>query len=163
MSRVALGLGSNLQQPLQQIEQAMATLHQIPQSRVVALSPCYQSRPLSTGGGEQPDYINATALMETTLSPHALLAVLQAVETAQGRQRTGERWGARTLDLDILLFDDQVLTDRDLTIPHPHLTERPFVVIPLLAIWPEARLPDGRWLREFPAAQAVTELTLCRA
>jgi len=124
-----IGLGSNLQQPIQQLSQALQRLAKIPQTRLMTASPFYQSAPL--GPADQPDYINAVAALATGLSPLELLDALQAIERQQGRVRQGKRWGPRTLDLDLLLYgDQQIHTDR-LTVPHPGLGERNFVLYPL--------------------------------
>jgi len=141
-----IGLGSNLDQPLEHIKQAAEALNQIPQTQLLALSPLYQSE--AVGPGEQPDYINAAAALSTQLSPLELLHQLQAIENEQGRQRGPIRWVARTLDLDLLLFDNITLDTEELSIPHPRMTERNFVLFPLrdLAIHLSLTLslPDGR-------------------
>jgi 2-amino-4-hydroxy-6-hydroxymethyldihydropteridine diphosphokinase len=95
---------------------------------------------------DQPDFLNAVVAIETTLDPYELLSFLHEIEIARGRQRI-TRWGPRTLDLDILLFADVAQDGPDLTLPHPRLTERRFVLEPLLEIAPEAKLPDGTPLR----------------
>ena len=104
------------------------------------MSPWYRTRAI--GPGNQPDYLNGVLALATTLEPHALLDLLQALEAAAARERT-VRWGARTLDLDLLLFDDLSLADERLTLPHPRLAERNFVVYPLSDLAPALRLPDG--------------------
>ena len=124
-----IGLGSNLQQPIQQVKQALLHLAEIPQTRLINASPLYRSAPL--GPADQPDYINAVAAVTTRLSPLALLDALQAIERQQGRVREGERWGPRTLDLDLLLYADQQIRNDRLTVPHPGLGERNFVLYPL--------------------------------
>mgnify|MGYP005809566489 CR=1 FL=1 len=143
-----IGLGSNLDQPREQIEWALTALARIPESRLEAAAPLYRSRAL--GPGEQPDYINTVARLRTRLTPHALLHQLLALENARGRRR-GERWGPRTLDLDILLYGALCLTDPALTIPHPHLAERNFVLLPLHDLDPELILPDGAALAQLLA------------
>lgn len=138
-----IGLGSNLELPQQQIESALGELHDLPKSRCLAQSSRYRSAPMvstgmvSTGmvskkGGpqDQPDYINAVVALETELEPQVLLQALQTLENAHGRVRT-EHWGPRTLDLDLLLYGDQVMDSDQLTIPHPGLYERNFVLYPL--------------------------------
>ena len=124
-----IGLGSNLQQPVQQVTQALQQLAKIPQTSVLKSSPLYQSAPL--GPADQPDFINAVAALETRLSPLELLDALQVIEQQQGRIRLGERWGPRTLDLDLLLYADQQIHNDRLTVPHPGLGERNFVLYPL--------------------------------
>lgn len=110
------------------------------------------------GGVDQAPYLNAVALVDTTMSPHALLADLQATEAAFGRDRSREvRWGPRTLDLDILLYGDVVMEDDDLVIPHPRLVERAFVLVPLLEVHPGGTLPDGTRLTTAMTALAPVE------
>lgn len=145
-STAYIGLGSNLDQPLAHIKQAAEALGQIPQTQLLALSPLYRSK--AVGPGEQPDYINAAAALETSLPPLKLLHQLQAIENQQGRKRGPVRWVARTLDLDLLIFDNITLETDELTIPHPRMTERNFVLFPMrdLAklLSPALALPDGR-------------------
>ena len=128
-----LGLGANLHQPLQQLQQAVVALAALEHCQLQHVSSLYGSKPM--GPQDQPDYVNAVAALETRLPPHALLAHLQEVESRHGRTR-GIRWGARTLDLDLLLYADDVIRTSDLTVPHPELANRNFVVIPLLDILP---------------------------
>ena len=134
-----IGLGSNLDNPRRQIEWALDALAQLPGSRLEAAAPRYQSRAL--GPGPQPDYINTVARLCTTLAPLDLLRELLALETARGRIRD-QHWGPRSLDLDILLYGDLVLADQDLTLPHPRLAERAFVLLPLHDLEPDLILPD---------------------
>ncbi len=126
-----IGLGSNLADPQARLRRAFAELAQLPQSQLLAQSSLYRSAPM--GSQDQPDYLNAVAALETALSPLALLAGLQAVEVAHQRVR-GERWGPRTLDLDLLLYADQTIDLPTLTVPHPGLYERNFVLYPLAEI-----------------------------
>lgn len=136
-----IGIGSNLADPLAQVQQAQQALASLPDSRLVAISRWYRSTPVGGPAG-QADYINGAAGLQTCLQPHALLDALQQIEQAQGRERKA-RWGARTLDLDILLYGDIVLTDERLSIPHPRLQERAFVLAPLTDIAPHLVLPNG--------------------
>jgi 2-amino-4-hydroxy-6-hydroxymethyldihydropteridine diphosphokinase len=136
-----VGLGSNLDDPSAQLERAIAALAAVPNSRLVRVSSVYRNPPM--GPADQPDYLNAVAGLLTCLEPAALLTELQGIEAVQGRRRDGPRWGARTLDLDLLLVGDVRLDSPVLTLPHPGLRERPFVVIPLAEIAPGLRLPDG--------------------
>jgi 2-amino-4-hydroxy-6-hydroxymethyldihydropteridine diphosphokinase len=143
-----IGLGSNLQDPRRQVTTALAELGDLPQSRLVASSSLYRSAPMSLpGAGPQPDFVNAVALLETRLTAQALLEALQALEQAQGRERH-ERWGPRTLDLDLLLFGDQIIASDSLTIPHPGLYDRNFVLYPLAELagsqGVEVPIPGGR-------------------
>jgi 2-amino-4-hydroxy-6-hydroxymethyldihydropteridine diphosphokinase len=143
--RAYIGLGSNLENPLAQVEQALVELAAIPESTLLAKSPLYRSAPV--GPGNQPDYINAAALLETSLAPLALLDALQAIELSHQRIRL-EHWGPRTLDLDILLLDQQTIDSERLKVPHPYLTQRNFVLYPLADIAPELLLPDGTSLQQ---------------
>ena len=135
-----IALGSNLGDPARQLKTALEALADTEDSTLVDCSPVYQS--LAIGPGDQPDYLNAVARLDTTLAPLALLRRLQSIEAAQGRER-GERWAARTLDLDLLLYADEVMDSAALTLPHPRLKERNFVLAPLADLAPELRLPCG--------------------
>jgi 2-amino-4-hydroxy-6-hydroxymethyldihydropteridine diphosphokinase len=131
--QAAIALGSNLGDSKTILESALDTLHQTAGINITARSPFYQTAPI---GPPQPDYLNACALLETPLNPDALLSALLHTETLFGRQRK-ERWGARTLDLDLLLFNDVILNTEHLQIPHPRLIERAFVLVPLATIAPD--------------------------
>jgi 2-amino-4-hydroxy-6-hydroxymethyldihydropteridine diphosphokinase len=131
MTAAYIALGSNLQDPLSQLRNAVAAINRVPDSRVERSSSIYRSAPL--GPGAQPDYLNAVLLLATALPPLRLLDALQQIEQAQGRVR-GVRWGARTLDLDILLYGDQKIEGPRLTIPHPAMEQRNFVLYPLFEI-----------------------------
>jgi len=146
--RAYIGLGSNLANPRAQVEQAFAELVELPKSTLLSRSSLYTST--AVGPGEQPDYINAVALLETELSPLALLDALQEIEQGHRRVRI-EHWGPRTLDLDILLLDQQTIDSERLKVPHPYLTQRNFVLYPLADIAPELLLPDGKSLQELIA------------
>lgn len=143
MSKLAIayiGLGSNLNQPKDQLTQALASLERLAGVKLMDCSPWYQSRPV--GPDNQPDYINAVALLNTALAPEALLHELQAIENQQGRVRD-IRWGARTLDLDLLLYDDVIQQSAFLTLPHPEMSRRDFVLKPLSDLAPDLCLPTG--------------------
>lgn len=140
MNTAYIGLGSNLDKPEQQLERALNTLWQLPQCSLQSCSSLYRST--AVGPGIQPDYLNAVAKMTTTLEPESLLLELQGIETAQGRTRN-VHWGARTLDLDILLYGHFQLDTNILQLPHPRMTERNFVLYPLFEISPELTLPNG--------------------
>jgi 2-amino-4-hydroxy-6-hydroxymethyldihydropteridine diphosphokinase len=146
MERVYIGLGSNLATPLEQLRSALAALAALPHTRLIAQSSFYASDPL--GPADQPRYVNAVAALDTELSPLALLDALQRIELEQGRTRKAERWGPRTLDLDILLFGERQLDEPRLTVPHYHMHARAFVLYPLAEIAPTLQLPDGRALKE---------------
>lgn len=129
----AIALGSNLGDSLAILEGALEALAQIPGIEVIARSPWYQTKPI---GPPQPDYLNGCALLQVELSPHELLETLLQVEAQFGRVRQ-KRWGARSLDLDLLLFNDLILDTPTLTLPHPRLHERAFVLVPLADIAPD--------------------------
>jgi 2-amino-4-hydroxy-6-hydroxymethyldihydropteridine diphosphokinase len=129
-----IGLGSNLEQPRQQVTDALKALAGLPCCRLTAHSSLYRSRPV--GPADQPDYINAVACLDTGLDAESLLDGLQALESRHGRLRDGERWGPRTLDLDLLLYADHRLDTPRLQVPHPRMAERAFVLIPLAEIAP---------------------------
>ena len=156
MIRSFIALGSNLGDPPTQLRRAEAALAALPQSRLVAVSPWYCNPAI--GPGAQPDYLNAVAALDTRLAPTALLDSLQRIEQAQGRERA-ERWGPRTLDLDILLYGEQTVATPRLQIPHPRLGERAFVLRPLADIAPELVLPGGAVLARLLAICRDTELT----
>jgi len=141
-----IGLGSNLIaddiQPIERLNMALQDLSACDGIKIITTSPFYRSKPM--GPQDQPDYINAVSQLQTMLSPHELLKELQQIETTHGRCRDNEqRWGARTLDLDLLLYGNVVLESSDLTLPHSGLYKRAFVVLPLNDISPELCLPDG--------------------
>ncbi|HAO24281.1 MULTISPECIES: 2-amino-4-hydroxy-6-hydroxymethyldihydropteridine diphosphokinase [unclassified Methylophaga] len=142
---VYIGLGSNLENPLQQIKTAINDLQAIAEITIVSVSSLYQSPPM--GPADQPDYINAVLALKTILNPHQLLDVLQSVEQLHGRERK-RHWGERTLDLDILLYGDQILDDERLKIPHPGMHERAFVLYPLAEIAPDVEIPGIGNLQE---------------
>lgn len=135
-----IGVGSNLDNPAQQVETAVAALKNTSQVQFTALSPLYRSA--AVGPGPQPDYINAVVELFTTLPATTLLHELQAIETRQGRVRT-IRWGARNLDLDLLLYGNDTINSAELTVPHPRMITRNFVLYPLYDLAPELILPDG--------------------
>lgn len=141
MIRCYIGLGSNLDQPVEQLGRALQALQQLPDSRWVGASSLYCSPPL--GPQDQPDFINAVACLDTLLPPLELLAALQAIEQQHQRVRL-RHWGPRTLDLDLLLYGDQSLDLPQLTVPHPGLALRDFVLWPLAELEPSLCLPDGR-------------------
>lgn len=142
MERVYIGLGSNLADPKQQLEFALDALATIPQAKLIASSSLYCSKPM--GPQDQPDYFNAVVAIDTSLEPLMLLDALQQIELDSGRVRKKERWGPRTLDLDILLFGDRVIDNERLTVPHYGMKVREFVIYPLAELCPELTLPDGQ-------------------
>jgi 2-amino-4-hydroxy-6-hydroxymethyldihydropteridine diphosphokinase len=149
MIRCFIGLGSNLEQPQEQVLQACKALGELPDSQLLAVSSLYSSKPV--GPQDQPDFINAVAIIETRLTPEALLDQLQQQEHHQGRVRR-RHWGERTIDLDILLYGDQILNTERLIIPHAELHQRSFVVIPMLELAPELVLPGGLPLQQYPSS-----------
>ncbi len=140
-----VGLGSNLADPKQQVTLALQALAKLPETTFLKASSLYQSDPM--GPSDQPDYINAVAALDTELSPITLLRELQALENQHQRVRQ-QHWGPRTLDLDLLLYADQTVALADLTVPHPGLNERNFVIVPLSEIASDLRLPDGQLLAD---------------
>ncbi|WP_458576207.1 2-amino-4-hydroxy-6-hydroxymethyldihydropteridine diphosphokinase [Aliamphritea spongicola] len=140
-----IGLGSNLEDPYQQVSSALEELAALPDCRAHAHSRLYRSDPVGPPG--QPDYVNAVACFETTLEPLALLDALQAIEQAHQRVRI-QHWGPRTLDLDLLLYGNQVIENERLTVPHAFMKERSFVLYPLADLAPDTTLPDGTELAE---------------
>ena len=134
-----IGLGSNLQGPARQLEDAFALLHEISQTRLLRYSSLYRSAPF--GGIEQPDFVNAVAALLAQLSAQELLRDLQRIETARGRERGAVRWGPRLLDLDLLVYSSQTIDEAELTVPHPGIAERNFVLLPLGEIAPDLDIP----------------------
>ena len=151
--RVAIGIGSNVGDRRGHLDAAVAALGQI--GEVVAVSSYYETAPI--GGPEQGDYLNAVAVVDTVIAADELLERLFVAERDRGRLRR-ERWGPRTLDLDILLYGDQVIERPGLAVPHPRMTERRFVLEPLLEVWPEASLPDGTPLSALLSAVSDQDL-----
>lgn len=147
MVRAYIGLGSNLGESLQTLQSALQHLDQHENIQVNAQSRFYGSKPV--GPQDQPDYINAVVAVETTLDAHDLLAAMLHIEKLHGRDRENAvRWGARTLDLDLLLYGNSTIQADHLTVPHPYLTERSFVVVPLMDIAPDLVLPNGEILAQ---------------
>lgn len=136
-----IAIGSNLGDPVAQAQLAIQQLTLLPKSRLIAASSLYSSTPM--GPQNQPDYINAVAAIETELTPLELLDCTQRIELEQGRVRKSERWGPRTLDLDIVLYGNEVIETERLTIPHYGMKVREFVLYPLAEIAPNLTLPDG--------------------
>lgn len=144
-----VGVGSNLDLPEKQVMQACRHLAQIEHAALLRQSSLYRSQPL--GPQDQPDFVNAVVLLETTLPPYDLLDALQAIENQQGRVR-GLRWGPRVIDLDLLLYGEDELETERLRVPHPGLTLREFVVYPLAEIAPDLILPSGESILSLQAA-----------
>ena len=134
-----IGLGSNLNGPLRQLESTFELLDAIPATRLMKQSSLYRSAPF--GGIEQPDFVNAVVAVLTRLSASDLLAELQRIETERGRERGDVRWGPRVLDLDLLVYSTQKIDQPELIIPHPGIGERNFVLLPLGEIAPDLNIP----------------------
>ncbi|HHE5700306.1 TPA: 2-amino-4-hydroxy-6-hydroxymethyldihydropteridine diphosphokinase [Citrobacter amalonaticus] len=146
MTLVYIALGSNLASPLEQVNAAVNAIRELPESRVVAVSSFYRTPPL--GPQDQPDYLNAAVALETTLEPETLLDHTQRIELQQGRVRKAERWGPRTLDLDIMLFGERIINSERLTVPHYDMKNRGFMLWPLFEIAPDLHFPDGISLQQ---------------
>ncbi|MDF1654690.1 MAG: 2-amino-4-hydroxy-6-hydroxymethyldihydropteridine diphosphokinase [Coxiellaceae bacterium] len=131
MERVYIGIGSNLEKPIEQVYEAVVTMMELASTEWRGVSSLYVSKP--QGPQDQPDFVNAVVAIDTELSPRELLEILQAAEQQQGRIRT-RHWGERIIDLDILLYGNEVVNESDLKIPHPRMEERPFVMVPLLEV-----------------------------
>lgn len=149
-----LGLGSNLGDRMEHLQSAVDALQGDRRVRVDAVSSLYETEPV--GGPEQGPYLNAVVRVATRLSPRALLRACQQVERRLGRVRD-QRWGPRTIDVDILLYGKRVVHRRSLRIPHPRLDQRAFALVPLLEVAPGLRLPDGRSLASVIASLAPIE------
>jgi len=155
---VYVGLGSNLANPIYQIKKALRALEALPLTDLKTHSGLYRSKPL--GPQNQPDYINAVAVLRSELVPLILLDKLQAIENQQGRVRNAERWGPRTLDLDMLLYGNRQSQNPRLILPHPGLFERAFVLYPLSECAPDLVLPDGQSV--YDLMQRCPAQGLCR-
>jgi len=134
-----LGLGSNLQQPVSQLKDAMGRLGLVEGIQVLKTSGLYRTPPW--GDDQQDDFINAVVQIETNLNPIPLLHVLQSIENKMGRQRSGRRWGPRLIDIDLLLYGDQQFKSEELELPHPRMHERVFVLIPLCELDKTVTIP----------------------
>ncbi|MFO1317263.1 MAG: 2-amino-4-hydroxy-6-hydroxymethyldihydropteridine diphosphokinase [Burkholderiales bacterium] len=145
-----IGMGSNLAHPRRQLARALAALRRLPCTRVIRVSPNFVSAPIGAREA-QPDYVNAVAAVRTALAPRALLRELHAIERRQRRRReaSGPRNAPRTLDLDLLLFGSRRIALPGLEVPHPRMHERAFVLLPLRAIAPSARIPGRGLARRF--------------
>ncbi len=146
-----IGIGSNLGGPARQLSAALERLGAAPGIRVDAVSALYRSAPL--GGIEQPDFLNAAAAIATELDARSLLAELKSIEAAMGRDRSVRRWGPRAIDLDLLVFDDHMIDTGELTVPHPGIAERNFVLLPLRDLAPELVIPGLGSLRDLPVPE----------
>ncbi|EFN7625927.1 TPA: 2-amino-4-hydroxy-6-hydroxymethyldihydropteridine diphosphokinase [Escherichia coli] len=156
MTVAYIAIGSNLASPLEQVNAALKALGDIPESSILAVSSFYRTPPL--GPQDQPDYLNAAVALETSLAPEELLNHTQRIELQQGRVRKAERWGPRTLDLDIMLFGNEVINTERLTVPHYDMKNRGFMLWPLFEIAPELVFPDGETLRQILHTRAFDKL-----
>jgi 2-amino-4-hydroxy-6-hydroxymethyldihydropteridine diphosphokinase len=154
--RAVLALGSNLGHRQRTLQAAVDMLADVPEIEVVAVSPVYETTPVGGPPGQDP-YLNAVVLVDTALPARALLERCLVVEQAYGRRRS-ERWGARTLDIDVITYDNEVRADPDLMLPHPRAHERPFVLVPWLAVDPNATLPGHGAAAGLPAAAASDDV-----
>lgn len=145
MTLAYIGLGTNLGDLEDNLAKARELIAALPDSRITKVSSIYKTTPW--GKSDQPDFLNQVLALETGLQPLELLYSLLDIEAAMGRQRL-ERWGPRIIDLDMLLFGDQIINETNLIIPHPFLPERVFVIIPLLEMEPDLKMPEGRALSE---------------
>jgi 2-amino-4-hydroxy-6-hydroxymethyldihydropteridine diphosphokinase len=133
-STAVIGLGGNLENPQIQVQRAIQALSELPQTQLLKASRLYASKP--QGPQDQPDFINAVAIIQTALNPYDLLAACQELESTLGKRKV-RHWGERLIDLDILLYDDVCLQTPQLTLPHAFLAQRDFVLLPLQEIWPD--------------------------
>lgn len=150
---VYLGLGSNLNQPKKQLEKAVELLKALVDCRWQATSSFVESRP--QGPQDQPNFANAVLCLETRLSAMDLLRACQRIEQSLGKEKVRD-WGERIIDIDLLLYDDAVIHEVDLIVPHPFMLERDFVLLPLLAIAPNLNLPNGQSLAHYAAKLSST-------
>ena len=139
MSRAFIALGGNLDDPERHVRTALTELAALPRTKLKRRSSLYRSAPL--GPADQPHFINAVAELDTGLEPEDLLDRLQSIENAHGRVRDGEKWGPRTLDLDLLLYDERRICTARLTVPHAEMAARNFVLGPLAEIAPDLAIP----------------------
>jgi 2-amino-4-hydroxy-6-hydroxymethyldihydropteridine diphosphokinase len=151
MTRAYVGLGANVGNRRANLDRAVELMVADPGIRVLAVSSVRETDPV--GYEDQPRFLNAACAVETELGPRELLERLLAIERALGRERTGPRFGPRTIDLDLLLYGNETLDEPGLTVPHPRLAERLFVLEPLLELAPDLVLPDGRAIRDLIATQ----------
>ena len=152
-----VALGSNLDHPAMHVQRAMRDIEELPETALLKVSSLYETAPV--GLMDQPPFVNAVARVATMLSPHEFLARLHAIEAQHGRLRNSlseQRNGPRTLDLDILIYDDLQINERGLTIPHPRMSERAFVLVPLVEIAPDVNIPGKGFARELLATLDCT-------
>ncbi|MFP3019270.1 MAG: 2-amino-4-hydroxy-6-hydroxymethyldihydropteridine diphosphokinase [Arsenophonus sp.] len=146
MERIYISIGSNLNIPLQQAKNAIKKLHHLPSTKLVSVSSFYRSKPM--GPQDQTDYLNAVVALDTKLLPETILGYTQSIELIHGRIRKIDRWGPRTLDLDIILYGQKIIQTEYLTIPHYEIKKRNFMLYPLVEIEPNLQFPDGELLTD---------------
>ena len=156
-ARAYIALGANLGDPPAQLQAALHSLRNAPALEVIAVSTFYRTPPLGPPG--QPDYCNAVCAVDTSLEPERLLDLLQGIENAAGRKRDGERWGPRLLDLDLLHMEGRVSRTPRLSLPHPELHRRAFVLVPLAEIAPDLLIPGLGMIRDLVAAVDCSGVT----
>jgi 2-amino-4-hydroxy-6-hydroxymethyldihydropteridine diphosphokinase len=156
-TRVVIAMGSNLGDRLDYLQGGLDGLFDTPRLAFLAVSPVYETAPV--GGPEQPDYLNAVTIGETTLPARAVLERCHSLEDAFGRVRGGERWGPRTLDLDLIAYGDEVSDNPGLTLPHPRAHERAFVLAPWYDTDPDAELPGQGRVADLLKALGTTGVT----
>ena len=152
-----VGIGSNLDGPANQVKDAIGLLGEVPGIRLVAASSLYRSG--AFGGIEQPDFVNAVVAVLTTLTPGELLAELQAIESRQGRERDELRWGPRVIDLDLLVYSAEKIDASELTLPHPGIGERNFVLLPLAEIAPDLAVPGLGRVASIPVSRVEPSIS----
>ena len=155
-----IALGSNLEEPQRQLQAGFAALARLPDTQLVAQSSLYRSAPV--GYANQPDFVNAVAVIHTTLTPRALLDALLSIERMHGRVREFPN-APRTLDLDIALYGERVINEPGLTVPHPRMHQRAFVLAPLAEIAPDAQVPGHGRVRDLLAAVDVASVSVLKA
>lgn len=153
MTRCYLGLGSNLRSPDRQLQKALIALRSLPRSTIVKASCMYSTQPW--GVRAQPMYSNMVIAIDTKLPPLTLLNYCHRIEHKQQRIRK-VRWGARTLDIDLLLYGDKTIHSHQLIVPHPHMLSRDFVLIPLFEIAPKLRMPNGEFISSYRDTHQTT-------
>ncbi len=155
-----IALGSNLEEPQRQLQAGFAALARLPDTQLVAQSSLYRSAPV--GYANQPDFMNAVAVIHTALTPRVLLEALLAIERAHGRVREFPD-APRTLDLDIVLYGEHVINEPGLTVPHPRMHQRAFVLAPLAEIAPDVLVPGRGHVRDLLAAVDVASVSVLKA
>lgn len=155
---VYIGLGSNLNNPKKQLKNAVIALNETSDIKIVGLSSLYESPPVDNS--EQPNYLNAVCKIDTNISALELLKICQEIENKQGRIR-GKKWGARTIDLDIILYGMQIVASKELVIPHPEMINRAFVLVPLAQIEPDLKVPILGNIKDLIAKIDTSILKVC--